>query len=117
MGFEAHKMLAARLEMLLPSLQLLRARMDVAEPPLERVVVEDRRRAGRLVKRVNDFDPGMDRKGRSEADHHPLVQGDMAALLDSGGDGLEREQKPAPRRPEPRLSVCDLRLHHNVVAQ
>src|SRR6266851_3378897 len=41
-GFEAHQVLADGLEMLLPSLQLLRHRVDVAEAALERVLVEDR---------------------------------------------------------------------------
>src|SRR5690242_18920780 len=58
-GFQPHQMLADRLEMLLAPPQLLRDRMDIAESPLEWVVVNDRRRAGRLIERVDDFDPGV----------------------------------------------------------
>ena len=49
-GLQPHHVLADRFEMLLPALQLLRDRMDVAEAALERVFLEDRGRAGGLIR-------------------------------------------------------------------
>src|SRR6266851_9423955 len=101
-GFEAHQVLADGLEMLLPSLQLLRHRVDVAEAALEWVLVEDRGGAGGLIEDVDDLERGVDREGRGEADRHPLVQCDVAALGDRLGDVFERTDQIAPRRSQPR---------------
>src|SRR5713101_448150 len=106
MGFEAHQVLADGLEMLLPSLQLLRHRVDVAEAALEWVLVEDRGGAGGLIEDVDDLERGVDRESRGEADRHPLVQCDVAALGDRLGDVFERADQIAPRRSKPRLGLC-----------
>ena len=52
--FEAEQELPHGLEMLLPALDLLRHRVDVAEAPLERVLLEDRGRSGGVVGGVDD---------------------------------------------------------------
>src|SRR5438445_366384 len=115
-GFEAHQILADRLEMLLPPLQLLRHAVDVAEAALERVLVEDRRRARRLIEDIDHLQRGVDREGRGEADRHPLVERQMTARRDRRGGRLERAEQPVPRRRKTRLGPRDLRLDHIVVA-
>src|ERR1700730_18018559 len=57
----------------LTALILLHHRVDVAKPPLERVVLEDRRRPGRMIDGVDDLAPLMDRPGRGEADRGVVV--------------------------------------------
>ena len=61
---KAEKNLTDGFEMRLTALILLDDRMDVAEPPLEGVALEDRRRAGRTVGRVDDIARLVDRPGR-----------------------------------------------------
>src|SRR5947207_10061118 len=103
--------------MLLAALQLLGHRVYVAEAALERVLVEDRGGAGCLVEDVDDLERGVDRKGRGEADRHPLVERDVAAHLDRLGNLLERMEQPEARRGEPRLGLRDVALDDVVVAQ
>src|SRR5438128_7724381 len=57
---EAEKKPAHGLEMSLAALQLLHDSVDVAEPPLEPVALEDRRRTGGVVGSVDDADRLVD---------------------------------------------------------
>ena len=54
-GVEAQQVLTDGFEMLLAALKLLRYGVDVAEAALERVLLENRGRAGGVVGRVDDL--------------------------------------------------------------
>jgi len=88
-GFEAEEVLADRFEMLLPALQLLRDGVDVTETALERVLLENRGRSGGVIGGIDDTQRLMDRKGRCQADRHPLVEGEPAGLRYFTGDLFE----------------------------
>ena len=59
----------SKFEMQLPALRLLRHGVDIAQPPLERVLFEDRDGPGGVVQRVHHLPRLLDRPGRGEADH------------------------------------------------
>ena len=69
--------LADHFEMRVARLDLLRQRVHVAEPPLERRALEDRRHAGRLVNVIRRFDRRFDRlrAAQSNADAGGGVDG------------------------------------------
>src|SRR5271165_1625534 len=73
-GVQAEEVLADGLEMLLPSLQLLRDGVDVPEAALERVFFKDRSRSGGMVGHVDDDNRLVDRKGRGQTDRHALFE-------------------------------------------
>src|SRR4051794_16151709 len=64
--WQAHHDLADCLEMDGAALALLRAGVDVAHPALHRVVLENRRRAGRLIDGRDDIARLMDSPSRRE---------------------------------------------------
>src|ERR1700738_3752266 len=79
---KAEEDLADGFEMRLTALILLDDRMDIADPPLEGVAFEDRRRAGRMVGRVHDFACLVDRPGRGQPDRRVVIEGKPPRLVD-----------------------------------
>src|SRR5581483_8153429 len=67
--------LADMLELDRPALALLGAGMDVAQAPLQRMAVEDRQRAGHLVRGIDDLLGLVDRPGRGQAEAPALLAG------------------------------------------
>src|SRR2546430_13060119 len=66
-------------EMTGAALQLLGHGMDVAETALQRMVVEDRGRAGGIVGEVDGFASAVDRMCRGHADDDALFDRDQGA--------------------------------------
>ena len=91
---ETEENLAHGLEMDWPALALLGPGVDVAQPPLERVFVENRGRAGRTIDRGDDVPRLVDCPGRGEAQPDVLLVQELAlalGLLPHLGEGLVDE--------------------------
>src|SRR5271166_3750530 len=114
---QAEEHLADGLEMDRAALALLGAGVDVAQAALERVLVEDRCRAGRTIDRGDDIARLVDRPGRRKPQPDVLVVKELALALGFVphlGQGLVDK---GARGAQPRLALRDLRLDHVVLAQ
>ena len=100
-----------------PALQLLRYRIDVAEPPLEGLGRENRRRTSLVIHRVHHIACFMDRVGGGLPHRHAIVQAELAGLFQLFLDQLQRMQQPRTRRLQPRVRVANDMLYRLVVAQ
>ena len=116
-GFDAKQYLPHRFEMCCARLDLLRQRMDVAEPAFERGTQENRIRAGRLVGIIRDRLGGLDgeRTGQPHAspcrhiDHANVVRG-----VPNGGQCLHQIRM---RRAQSRFHLRNARLHDGIVGK
>src|SRR5439155_23780459 len=115
--FETQQHLAHAFEVSLPTLILLDDRVDVAEAPLEGIALENRRGAGRMIGRVDDFAGLVDRPGRGEADRRVVVDRELPCGGDIAPDLVERAQQKGAGGAEPSLRLRNLRLDEVVVAQ
>ena len=99
----------------LPPLRLLRHRVDVAQPLLERLFLEHRHRPRGMIQRVDDFARLLDRPGGRQPDHRPILGRLLARRLDMAPGGLPRGVQEGARRAPARLALRELRLHHVVL--
>src|ERR1700722_2162420 len=90
--------LADMLELHRAPLALLGAGMDVAQPALERVAVEDRARARHRIGAVHDLLRLVDRPGRSEAEAPALLAGRAVAAMRLVPDRFDRGEHETARR-------------------
>src|SRR6516162_7906009 len=100
-----------------PALALLGAGVDVAQAALERVLVEDRGRAGRAIHHGDDIARLVDRPGRRQAQPDVLLVTELTGalgLVPHRGEGLVDE---GARRTQTRFALSDLRLDYVVFAQ
>src|SRR5579875_2415016 len=81
LGRQAEQDLADGLEMDRPALALLRAGIHVAQPPLERVGLEDRGRSGGMIHGRDDVARLVDRPGCGEPKLDVLVGAEFALFL------------------------------------
>src|SRR5579883_579147 len=81
LGRQAEQDLADGLEMDRPALALLRAGIHVAQPPLERVGLEDRGRSGGMIHGRDDVARLVDRPGCGEPQLDVLVGAEFALFL------------------------------------
>src|SRR5215472_8879359 len=114
---ETEQCLAHRLEMRLATLILLDHRVNVTEPPLEGVALEDRCRPRRVVGRVDDVARLVDGPGRGEPDGRVVICRQPSRPADIPPDLVERAQQKGARTTQPRFRLGDLRLNHVVIAQ
>src|ERR1035438_6832200 len=87
---QAKQDLTDRLVVQDPSLALLRDRVDVAQPPLERIFLEYRHRAAVVIQRVDDLPRRLNGPGGGEAEAGALIGFHFAAFL----DGFQRLVRP-----------------------
>src|SRR6266403_4501804 len=114
---QSEKDLADRLEMDRSALALLGPGVDVAQAALERVLVEDRIRAGGTVDGGDDVAGLVDRPGRGEAQPGVLLGPELPGTLGLRphlGQGLVDQ---GAGRAQPRFALRHLRLDHVVLAQ
>src|SRR5438445_5647453 len=114
---QSEKDLADRLEMDRPALALLGPGVDVAQTALERVLVEDRIRAGRTIDGGDDVAGLVDRPGRGEAQPSVLLGQKLAGalgLVPHLGEGLVDQ---GAGRAQLGLALRHLRLDYIVLAQ
>src|SRR5207247_3836895 len=90
---------------------------DVAEPPLEQVVLEDRGGTRCVVGGVDNLARLVDRPGRRETDRCVVVYREPSRRAGLAPDFIERTQQKGAGGAQPSLGLRDLRLDDIVVAQ
>jgi hypothetical protein len=95
------------LEMRAPALRLLRDRVHVAEPALERAVLGDRSRTGGVIRHVDDIARFLNRVGGGEPHHHALIKRELARARQPVPDLAQSLQKEAARRAQACLGCAD----------
>ena len=92
------------------SLQLLGDGMDVTEAPLQRMGVEDRRGAGRIIGEVDSLAASVDRMGGGHSDGHALLDRDQGAGAEMLPDFGHRLQQIGSCRAQIDLGLRKARL-------
>ena len=100
-----------------PALQLLGHGMDVAEPPLQRMVLEDRRGARCVVGEVDRVLGLVDGIGRGHADGDAVLDRQPVAGRDLLPDLGHRLQQEGAGRAYIDLGLGEVALDHRIVPQ
>src|SRR5438445_903848 len=100
-----------------PALQLLGHGMNVTEATLERMVLEDRGGAGRVVGEVDRLTCLVDGMCRGHAYGDALLDRDRGSSAEMLPDLGHRLQHEAARGAEIDLGLGEPGLHHGIVAQ
>src|SRR5438477_9271115 len=116
LGRQAEEDLADGFEMHRAALALLGPGVNVAQAAFERVLVEDRVRAGDVIDRRDDIARLLDRPGRGEAQLPVPFGREVAVALGILPHVLERRVDRGARRAQFRLALRDLGLDGIVLA-
>ena len=92
-------------------LDLLRQRVHVAEPALERRALEDRRHTRRLVNIIRRFDRGFDCLRAAQPDPNAGRGIDRGDVVGGFPDVLQNFRQLGAARTKRRLTVRDIGLH------
>src|SRR5882757_9850302 len=98
------------------ALQLLGHGVDVAETALQRMIVEDRGRAGGIVGEVDGFASAVDRMCRGHADDDALLDRDQGAGAEMLPDLGHRLQEIGAGGTQIDFRLCKACLHHRIVS-
>src|SRR5499433_1288214 len=116
-GLEPEEEATHRLEVRLPSLELLGHGVDVAEPAVERALHEDGGGPRRVVRHVGDRLRLMDGVGRGEPDEDALIEGEHTRVAHRAPDLVKRSQEEAARGSELRFRLRHLGLDDRVLGE
>src|SRR5215472_1713422 len=116
-GLEPEEETTHRLEVRLPSLELLGHGVDVAEPAVERALHEDGGGPRCMVRHVGHPFRLVDGVGRGEPDEHALIEGEDTRAAHPAPDLVQRSQEKAARGSELRFRLRHLGLNYRVLGE